>query len=136
YHLGLLCEEPLQAGHITCRLPVEAPLRYDNLSPQARAALRGRRFGFALQKPYLMPQLTCAENVAMPLLLQGRPEAEALAEARKLMRQAGGEELEGKHDDQIHQLSGGQEQMVAAVRALVHGPDVVFVDEPTSNLDP
>jgi putative ABC transport system ATP-binding protein len=135
YHLGLLCEQPLQAGHITCRLPGLEEVQYDRISPEKRARLRCRHFGFALQKAYLMPQLTCVENVAVPLLLQGRPEDEAVAAAGELLRQVGGEELEAKRDRQRQKLSGGEEQMVAAARAIIHSPDVLFADEPTNAMD-
>lgn len=135
YHLGLLCEEPLQAGHITCTLPGQAPLPLASLTPRERGQLRGVHFGFALQEPYLMPQLTAAENVAMPLLLQGWTPDDAVGAARELMHRAGGSELADRHGHFIDNLSGGQQQLLSVLRALVHSPLVLFADEPIKGLD-
>lgn len=135
YLLGLLCEETLAAGRIHCRLPGQERISYEELNGVRRGHLRGHRFGFVLQDAYLMPQLTCAENVAMPLLLQGWPQAEAVQKARGLLHSAGGEELGALHDRQVDTLSGGQRRMMAVLRAIIHTPDVVFADEPTQSLD-
>jgi putative ABC transport system ATP-binding protein len=100
------------------------------LDEAARARLRRRALGFVFQAFHVLPHLTVAENVALPLLLLGRPDAprvEALLDAVGL----GG--LGRRHPAQ---LSGGQLQRVAIARAVVHAPGLILADEPTGNLDP
>ncbi|MFO0878202.1 MAG: ATP-binding cassette domain-containing protein [Gemmataceae bacterium] len=135
YLLGLLCEARLQHGRITCHLPGHDPIAYDQLTPAARNELRGQRFGFVLQDAYLLPQLTCLENLALPLLLQGTPPEAALARAAALLREAGGVDLAALADRRVDTLSGGQRRMMGVLRAILHDPDVVFADEPTQSLD-
>ena len=102
------------------------------LSDDARSALRLRRFGFVFQQGLLLPELTAAENVALPLLLAGRARAEAQRVAEAGLERLG---LGGLGARRIGQLSGGQAQRVAIARALGAGPSIVFADEPTGALD-
>ena len=95
-----------------------------------RARLRRARLGFVFQAFHVLPHLSVAENVALPLLLLGRPDAARVAE----MLAAVG--LAGLGARQPAQLSGGQLQRVAIARACVHRPGLILADEPTGNLDP
>ena len=92
--------------------------------------LRRRKIGFIFQSFQLLPNLTAAENVELPLLLSGTAGARAAA-LERLARV----ELEGLGDRYPHQLSGGQMQRVAIARALVHQPRLLLADEPIGNLD-
>ncbi|WP_043621141.1 ABC transporter ATP-binding protein [Nonomuraea candida] len=94
------------------------------------AALRGERIGFVFQSYNLLPALTARENIELPLRLAGR-RAEPGRVAELIARTG----IAGHVDRRPHELSGGQQQRVAICRALVAGPDVVFADEPTGNLD-
>ena len=96
----------------------------------ARARLRRSRFGFVFQAFHVLPHLSVAENVALPLLLLGRPDAQRVA---AVLGAVGLHGLEGRMPAQ---LSGGQLQRVAIARAVVHAPDLILADEPTGNLDP
>lgn len=106
--------------------------RLDTLGDRARTELRRRRFGFVFQFGQLVPELAAIENVALPLLLAGRPRAEALAEAAPWFPRLG---LDGLERRRPGELSGGEGQRVAMARALIGRPDVVFADEPTGSLD-
>ncbi|BBL75793.1 ABC transporter ATP-binding protein [Methylomagnum ishizawai] len=97
-----------------------------------RVEFRGREVGFVFQSFNLIPTLTAAENVSVPLLINGVRESEALRRAALSLRDVG---LEGREQALPSQLSGGQQQRVAIARALVHGPRLVVCDEPTSALD-
>ena len=100
------------------------------LDDAALTRLRRQKVGFVFQSFQLLPNLTAAENVELPLLLSGRAGARQLA-LERLARV----ELEGLGDRYPHQLSGGQMQRVAIARALVHGPRLLLADEPIGNLD-
>ncbi len=100
------------------------------MSADARALLRRRRLGFVFQAFHVLPHLSVAENVALPLLLLGR------RDAPRVMQVLDAVGLEGLHDRLPAQLSGGQLQRVAIARAVVHGPGLILADEPTGNLDP
>lgn len=97
-----------------------------------RTRYRGQTIGFVFQSFNLIPTLTAAENVAIPLLINGVPFETAVAEARARLRDV---QLEGREDALPTQLSGGQQQRVAIARAIVHRPRLVVCDEPTSALD-
>lgn len=103
----------------------------EHLDEDARAALRGRHVGFVFQNFQLLPSLTALENVSLPLEVLGRSKiGEDLA--RPLLERVG---LGARLDHYPHQLSGGEQQRVALARAFVTGPDILFADEPTGNLD-
>ncbi len=106
--------------------------RLDTLSDDRRSALRRDRFGFVFQSGQLVPELTAAENVALPLLLSGARRGQAMTAARKWFPVLGLDGLEGRRSGE---LSGGQAQRVALARGLVAGPEVLFADEPTGALD-
>ena len=95
-----------------------------------RARLRRETLGFVFQAFHLLPHLSVHENVALPLLLLGRPDA---ARVDGLLAAVG---LAGLGRRSPAQLSGGQLQRVALARALVHHPRLILADEPTGNLDP
>ncbi len=100
------------------------------LTEPERAALRRQRLGFVFQAFHLLPHLSVAENVALPLLLLGRPDP---ARVEQMLAAVG---LAGSGGRPPAQLSGGQLQRVALARALVHKPLLILADEPTGNLDP
>jgi len=102
------------------------------LSDVDRSALRRRDFGFVFQFGQLVPELTCLENVALGLRLDGVRRRAAEQRAGEWLDQLEVAEVAGKLPGQI---SGGQGQRVAVARALVAGPRVVFADEPTGALD-
>lgn len=106
---------------------------YSRLTAPMRSSLR-RRFGFVLQSSYLLPHLSCLRNVEIPLALAGRSGRREAVLA--LMRQAGGEALASRADAKAREVSGGERQRMAVLRAVAHDPDVVFADEPLSSLDP
>jgi putative ABC transport system ATP-binding protein len=102
------------------------------LSDNALSEIRLRKMGFIFQSFNLIPQLTVAKNIEMPLYYLGWEAHEGAARARELAETVGlGERL----DHRPTQLSGGQQQRVAIARALANSPNVLLVDEPTGNLD-
>jgi putative ABC transport system ATP-binding protein len=107
-------------------------LRIDTMREAARSELRRGRFGFVFQFGQLVPELTAEENVALPLLLDGKRRHDALGRARGWFDRL---DLGGLERRRSGELSGGEAQRVALARALVAAPDVVFADEPTGSLD-
>jgi len=102
------------------------------LDDDALARLRRTRIGFVFQAFHLLPQLTLAQNVALPLQLLEVARHEARTRALAMLDAVG---LVERADDPVQQLSGGEAQRVAVARALVHRPALVLADEPTGNLD-
>jgi len=102
------------------------------LDETGRALLRRRRIGFVFQFFNLIPTLTVAENLRLPLELNGMRGDTATARVREMLAAVS---LDA-HDSRFpEELSGGEQQRVAIARALVHRPDLVLADEPTGNLD-
>jgi lipoprotein-releasing system ATP-binding protein len=102
------------------------------MEDREKAAVRNRKIGFVFQFYHLLPEFTCQENVALPLLIAGKEKRLALARALDLLREV---ELEDKAPMWPRQLSGGEQQRVAIARALVNEPRLLLADEPTGNLD-
>ena len=112
-------------------------IRYDGvelngLSDTQRTALRRSEFGFVFQFGQLVPELSCVENVALPLRLDGMRRRKADSVATGVMRRLQVDDLAGKRPSEV---SGGQGQRIAVARALVTQPRVIFADEPTGALD-
>ena len=104
-------------------------LEYGRLLPSALMRLRRERFGFVFQQHFLINYLSVLENVMVGATIRDRTTERW---ARELLARVG---LEDKIDQRPYQLSIGQRQRVAVVRALVHRPSIVFADEPTAALD-
>lgn len=103
------------------------------LDDDARTLLRRRSVGFVFQAFHVLPYLTVAQNVALPLELLGVAEAERTRRTLEMLESVGLSAAAGRHP---RELSGGELQRVAIARALVHRPRLVLADEPTGNLDP
>jgi putative ABC transport system ATP-binding protein len=102
------------------------------MSDVPRSALRRTEFGFVFQFGQLVPELTCVENVALPLRLGGRKRRAAETSAREWLSRLEVDDVAAKRPGEV---SGGQGQRVAVARALVTEPKVIFADEPTGALD-
>ena len=102
------------------------------LSADARADIRSRRLGFVFQSYNLLPRTTALENVELPMIYAGVPEAERRRAAHETMRTVGVDHLAEHHPNQ---MSGGQQQRIAIARSLVNNPGLLLADEPTGALD-
>jgi putative ABC transport system ATP-binding protein len=119
--------EAVQQGDIEI-----AGVRLTDLNEEARTRFRRKHIGFIYQFFNLVPSLTAAENIALILELNGTPLRQAMTRARDLLDEIG---LGDKAAHFAAQLSGGEQQRVAILRALAHAPALVLADEPTGNLD-
>ena len=102
------------------------------LSPEEQARVRSRRIGFVFQSFHLVPRLTAAENIALPMTLAGIPPRQRAERVGRALQDFG---LEHRADHRPDQLSGGQRQRVAIARATIMEPALLLADEPTGNLD-
>lgn len=103
------------------------------LDEAQRAIWRRAHLGFVFQAFHVLPHLDMAQNIALPLMLLGRMNAQGQQRVQQILQAVG---LEGLGQRLPQQLSGGQLQRVAIARALVHSPPLLLADEPTGNLDP
>jgi putative ABC transport system ATP-binding protein len=102
------------------------------LSNLELAKVRNRKLGFVFQDFNLISRMSAAENVELPLLIEGISSDERRRRARALLDRFG---LRSKADTNVNKLSGGERQRVAVARALANDPAIVLADEPTGNLD-
>jgi len=117
--------------------PTSGELRFDDVrtatyGDDAEAELRLAKIGFVFQSFNLVPVLSIAENIEIPMMLARRPKAERRARVKELIELVGLTEFAAHKPDE---LSGGQRQRVAIARALANEPRLVIADEPTANLD-
>lgn len=102
------------------------------LTPSQLAGIRNRKIGFIFQSFNLIPRLNALDNVALPLVVMGFPKREAKKKAYAALQQLG---LEHRWNHKPSAMSGGEQQRVAVIRALVTDPSILLGDEPTGNLD-
>lgn len=102
------------------------------LAPDEQAKVRSERIGFIFQSFHLVPRLTAAANIELPLTLAGMPAAERTKRVEQALKEYG---LTDRAQHRPNELSGGQRQRVAIARATVQRPAVLLADEPTGNLD-
>ena len=103
------------------------------LDDDALTVLRRQRMGFVFQAFHVLPYLSVAQNVALPLALNGVPDAQMQIRVERMLAEVG---LAEHATSMPRELSGGEMQRAAIARALVHRPALVLADEPTGNLDP
>jgi putative ABC transport system ATP-binding protein len=103
------------------------------LDDDALTLLRRERMGFVFQAFHILPYLSLAQNVALPLILNRVADADAAARTQAMLAAVG---LAGREASMPRELSGGELQRAAIARALVHQPKLLLADEPTGNLDP
>ena len=103
-----------------------------SLSDRKLSLLRNEKIGFVFQSYNLVPYLNVLENVILPLMVYGKDNEQGMELAKKLLAEVGlGEKMRKKPNE----LSGGEQQRVAIVRALINKPPILLADEPTGNLD-
>ncbi len=102
------------------------------MSDNDLAEVRNKEIGFVFQQFNLLPRLTAAENVALPLVYNGTSKKKRLEQALEMLDRVG---LADRSHHKPNELSGGQGQRVAIARALVNNPSIILADEPTGNLD-
>jgi len=102
------------------------------LSPEEQAQTRSQRIGFVFQSFHLVPRLTAAENIALPMMLAGIPPGDRAKRVQQALDDYG---LTDRAEHRPDQLSGGQRQRVAIARATIMQPALILADEPTGNLD-
>jgi lipoprotein-releasing system ATP-binding protein len=121
----------------TLEMPDKGVLLIDNievtkLPERELAKFRNEKIGFIFQFHHLLDEFTALENVAMPALIKGDSKIIAEKKAKELLDYFS---LDQRYEHKPSQLSGGEQQRVAAARAMINNPSVIFADEPTGNLD-
>ncbi|MDX9752740.1 MAG: ATP-binding cassette domain-containing protein, partial [bacterium] len=103
------------------------------IDEEKRNRIRNQEFGFVFQFHYLLPEFSAIENIILPGLIRGESESRLRQRAEELLNDL---RLMGRKDAKPYRLSGGEQQRVAVARSLINQPEIVFMDEPTGNLDP
>ncbi|MBI5134014.1 MAG: ABC transporter ATP-binding protein [Candidatus Taylorbacteria bacterium] len=103
-----------------------------SMTSEEKTKFRLNKLGYVFQDYALLPDLTAVENVAVPLMMQGKSKREAYIEAKVALELVG---LGHRFDNLPSQMSGGEQQRTSIARALAHKPRILFADEPTANLD-
>lgn len=117
--------------------PTSGSIRYfdkdlTNFKEEELASFRNKNIGFVFQFHYLLPEFTAIENAVMPLIIRGIPFKEAKEKGMELFKKVN---LEARANHKPGQLSGGEQQRVAVIRAFIGEPAIILADEPTGNLD-